>query len=71
MPGIVLQGLLWRLEDEASLTGLRGHLMMLLPDHSMLDAISDDPWNGGPWVMWGDTPYAHIMIPVDSFGGGH
>lgn len=24
------------------------------------------PENGGePWVMWGDTPYAHLMIPIE------
>jgi hypothetical protein len=22
--------------------------------------------NGGPWVMWPGTPYAHLMIPIDS-----
>ena len=29
-----------------------------------LKGISDDPGTGGPYVMWGDTPYAHIMVPV-------
>jgi hypothetical protein len=24
--------------------------------------------NGGPWIMWPDTPYAHIMIPLESRG---
>jgi len=40
------------------------HLMILLPDASMLAGVSDDPNNGGPYVMWGGTPYAHIMIPT-------
>jgi hypothetical protein len=40
------------------------HLMMIVPDAQQLDAISTDPNNGGPWVMWKGTPYAHIMVPV-------
>jgi hypothetical protein len=40
------------------------HTMVLVPDASQLDAISDDPNNGGPFVMWKGTPYAHIMVPV-------
>jgi hypothetical protein len=30
----------------------------------MLKGIPSDPDQGGPFVMWGDTPYAHIMVPV-------
>jgi len=40
------------------------HIMMLYSDPKMLDAFSDDPHNGGPWVMWKGTPYAHLMVPV-------
>jgi hypothetical protein len=40
------------------------HVMVVLPDPKMLEGISDDPNNGGPYVMWKGTPYAHIMIPV-------
>jgi hypothetical protein len=40
------------------------HLMILVPDPGMLEGISDDPTNGGPYVMWKGTPYAHIMVPV-------
>ncbi len=47
-------------------TDLGAHLMMLVPDKSHLESISTDHLNGGPWVMWPDTPYAHIMIPVES-----
>ena len=39
------------------------HLMVVVPK-AMLNGLSDDPFNGGPYVMWKDTPYAHIMIPV-------
>jgi hypothetical protein len=40
------------------------HLMIIVPDKKMLEGISNDPNNGGPYVMWGGTPYAHIMVPV-------
>ncbi len=49
-------------------TDLGPHLMMLVPNSEDLEAISTDHLNGGPWVMWPDTPYAHIMIPVESYG---
>ena len=47
--------------------GLKAHLMVLVPDHSMFDNISTDPNNGGPWIMWPGTPYVHVMIPIDSY----
>ena len=39
------------------------HVMVLL---SGLDyeGVSTDPHNGGPYVMFAGTPYAHIMVPV-------
>ncbi len=40
------------------------HLMIVVPK-ALLKGITDDPTKGGPYVMWGDTPYAHIMIPVE------
>jgi len=39
------------------------HLMIVVPK-AALAGVSDDPDNGGPYVMWKDTPYAHIMVPV-------
>ncbi len=39
------------------------HLMIVAPK-AMLKGIPDDPYNGGPYVMWKDTPYAHIMVPI-------
>jgi len=39
------------------------HLMIVVPK-PMLKGMTEDPNNGGPYVMWGDTPYAHIMVPV-------
>lgn len=40
------------------------HIMILTPDPAQLDALPTDPWNGGPWVMWKGTKYAHIMVPI-------
>lgn len=40
------------------------HIMVVVPDHSLLEGIPTDPNHGGPWVMWRGTPYAHIMIPT-------
>jgi hypothetical protein len=45
-------------------TEVGAHLMMLVPDHALLENVSTDHLNGGPWVMWPNTPYAHLMIPV-------
>lgn len=39
------------------------HLMILVPKE-LLKGITDDPSTGGPYVMWKDTPYAHLMVPV-------
>jgi hypothetical protein len=41
------------------------HLMILGPA-ALLDAIPTDPQNGGPYVMWKGTPYAHVMVPIGS-----
>jgi hypothetical protein len=40
------------------------HLMLLVPDPAMLESLPTDPANGGPYVMWKGTPYAHVMVPV-------
>lgn len=36
----------------------------ILPDKALLAGLSTDPRNGGPWLMWHDTPYARVMIPT-------
>jgi hypothetical protein len=41
--------------------------MVIVPDLEMLEGVSTDPYNGGPWIMWPGTPYAHLMIPIESF----
>ncbi|HXE56706.1 MAG TPA: hypothetical protein VNK43_01785 [Gemmatimonadales bacterium] len=45
------------------------HVMMISPDMRQLDKLPTDPKNGGPWVMWKGTPYAHAMIPIESSEG--
>lgn len=47
--------------------GLGAHIMVLVPDVDTLKNLSTDSKNGGPWVMWANTPYAHLMIPIDSY----
>lgn len=39
------------------------HLMILAPA-GLLDRFPTDPYNGGPYVMWKGTPYAHLMVPI-------
>ena len=39
------------------------HLMIIAPA-KLLDAFPTDPENGGPYVMWKGTPYAHLMVSV-------
>lgn len=41
------------------------HLMLITPDPSILAGIPTDPSGGGPYVMWPDTPFAHVMIPIE------
>ena len=41
------------------------HLMLLMPP-SMLEGVNRDPFAGGPYVMWGETPLAHVMVPIAS-----
>jgi len=41
------------------------HLMILAPAE-FLEGFPTDPDNGGPYVMWKGTPYAHLMVPVGS-----
>jgi hypothetical protein len=47
--------------------GLGAHVMIILPDTKALSKLSTDSKNGGPWVMWHGTPFAHIMVPIDSY----
>lgn len=47
--------------------GLGAHIMVLVPDVAAMKNVPTDSRNGGPWIMWADTPYAHLMIPIDSY----
>ncbi len=38
------------------------HMMIAVP-REMLEGMSHDP-NDSVYVMWGDTPYAHIMVRI-------
>jgi hypothetical protein len=41
------------------------HLMIAVPDPAMLKGLSTDP-NDPVYVMWKDTPYAHIMVKISA-----
>jgi hypothetical protein len=40
--------------------------LMIFPAGGKLDTnvYGSDPKSGGPWIMWGGTPYQHLMVPV-------
>lgn len=40
------------------------HVMIAPLNPSQLAGMSTDPNNGGPYVMFPGTPYAHVMMPV-------
>ncbi|HEX5831799.1 MAG TPA: hypothetical protein VFY16_12515 [Gemmatimonadaceae bacterium] len=41
------------------------HIMIVVPDTKALEGLpTKRSTDGGPWVMWTGTPYAHIMVPV-------
>ncbi|OQW35828.1 MAG: hypothetical protein A4E19_16410 [Nitrospira sp. SG-bin1] len=48
---------------------LGAHIMVLVPDPESLKSLPTNSKNGGPWIMWAGTPYAHLMIPIESYPG--
>ncbi|HEU5086085.1 MAG TPA: hypothetical protein VFT99_01525, partial [Roseiflexaceae bacterium] len=40
------------------------HIMVILPTPIDQAQVGTDPRYGRPWVMFADTPFEHIMIPV-------
>lgn len=40
------------------------HLMIVVPDAEVLRGLPTEPHLGGPWVMWRDTPFVHVMVPL-------
>ncbi len=41
------------------------HLMLIAPGDDPWAGYSDDPFHGGPWIMWPGTPYEHLMVPLE------
>ena len=44
------------------------HMMLVVPDEALLEGLPTEPWEGGPYVMWRDTPFVHVMIPLEEDG---
>ncbi len=42
------------------------HLMMLFPNRDLVSNLPRDPFVGGAYIMWGDTPLWHVMVPVEA-----
>lgn len=42
------------------------HLMVLFPQTEMLAGLPRNPYDGGPYVMWDETPLVHLMLPLDA-----
>jgi len=40
------------------------HLMLLVPQE-LFGSLPRNPYEGGPYVMWEGTDYAHIMVPLE------
>lgn len=40
------------------------HIMVFPAGTLDTSVYGTDPNNGGPWIMWANTPYQHLMIPV-------
>ena len=40
------------------------HLMMLFPESVDISHLPRDPNYGGPYVMWGEWPLIHVMVPL-------
>lgn len=54
-------------QDNEWITDPIPHLMIITPDEQTLEGLPTDPSQGGPWVMWRDTPYVHIMVPMPQY----
>ena len=42
------------------------HMMILFPSKEALAGITRDPYAGGHYVMWDNTPMVHLMVPVEA-----
>lgn len=54
-------------DDNEWITDAVPHLMIIVPNNSMLEGLPVTPESGGPWVMWRNTPYVHIMAPMPKY----
>jgi len=43
------------------------HLMLMPKDPKTIEGHTSDFNSGSPYVMFGGTPYAHLMIPVSDY----
>ena len=43
------------------------HLMLMPKNPSSLEGVSTDFRSGAPYVMMKDTPYVHLMIPLEGY----
>jgi hypothetical protein len=50
--------------DNEWMKEIEPHIMLIVPESELYLSLPTDPATGGPWVMFRDTPYVHIMIPV-------
>lgn len=40
------------------------HLMILMPSPDLYNEVSRDAWNGGPYVVWPNTPMEFVVVPL-------
>ena len=40
------------------------HLMIIVPEAGGLEGLNTEAGDGKAWVMWGDLPGRHIMVPI-------
>ena len=40
------------------------HIMILFPSQDDIADLPRDPYAGGPYVMWDQTPLVHVMVPL-------
>jgi hypothetical protein len=45
------------------------HVMIFVPDPKVFRGLPTDWKSGAPYVMFANTPYAHLMVPVASASG--
>ncbi|HXV74265.1 MAG TPA: hypothetical protein VD713_05990 [Sphingomonadales bacterium] len=41
------------------------HLMILFPDPAAYETFPSDPASPGAYVMWKESPYVHLMVPLE------